>query len=89
MKKIIEPSLPLMKLRRENVGMYAKSCFQNKLCDVLYEGSSISNTFYMLNDDVLGFLKAEKESFLNEVVVPFCFFFSTFYNSLLMKIKTN
>jgi len=59
-----------MKLRRENVGMYAKSCFQNKLCDVLYEGSSIPNNFFMINEDALAFLKEEKDAFLNEV----CFF---------------
>ena len=56
-----------MKLRRENVGMYAKSCFQNKLCDVLYEGSSIPNAFFMMNDDTLAFLKADKDAFLSQV----------------------
>ena len=30
--------MPTLKLRRETVGRYSKTWFQNKLCDVLYEG---------------------------------------------------
>lgn len=58
--------MPLVKLRRENVGMHARTCFQNKLVDVLYEAKAAS-PFFMLNDDALGFLKNEEESFLKEV----------------------
>jgi len=63
----IDPSLPLIKIRRENVGSHAKTCFQNKLCDVLYEGSSIPNAFFMENEEFLGFLKTERDNFLDEV----------------------
>lgn len=32
-----DPPLPALKLRRENVGNYAKSWFQNLLVDILYD----------------------------------------------------
>lgn len=57
-----------MKLRRENIGMHSKSCFQNKLCDVLYEGSSIKKSF-ILEDDALAFLKEEQDMFFQQVLI--------------------
>jgi len=32
-----EPPLPSLKLRRENVGMYTRTWFQDMLCDILYD----------------------------------------------------
>ena len=56
-----------MKLRRESVGIHCKTTFQNKLCDVLYEGSSIPNHFFM-SEDSLAFLKDEIDDFLKVAV---------------------
>ena len=57
-----------MKLRRESVGIHCKTTFQNKLCDVLYEGSSIPNNFFM-NEDGLAFLKDEIDDFLKVAII--------------------
>ncbi|KAL4504024.1 hypothetical protein ABPG72_022654 [Tetrahymena utriculariae] len=40
---ILSPPMPIMKIRRENVGMHAHSWFQNKLVDVYYDNQTKSS----------------------------------------------
>ena len=59
--------MPLLKLRRENVGNFTKSWFQNILCDILYDPGQAVLKISPDFSDALKNLNDHQNSILNQV----------------------
>ena len=53
---LLEPPLPMLKLKRENVGEHNRSIFQNFLTDVLYDGAKCFKFGMDENKEFLNFI---------------------------------